>query len=132
MAALIFISDRMEASVKDNPYSSIVGRNCFDLRQMISQPANQQPEGRPIPQIRLTGVTNLGGRNKALLEITAPGKPTTRAILSEGERRDAIEVLRINVIAGNVQLLVAGIETVVALEAASTLAQGSASATASR
>jgi len=115
---LSIIAPPAAALVVGNPYHSIVVRNSFGLREhVVTEPPEERPDPvTPPPNIQLTGLTNLGGKERVLLEIIEPGKLIQRPILTEGEGIDAIEVLEIDVATGRVQLRVMGVETVLTLQ----------------
>jgi len=88
------------ANVGKNPYESIVDRNPFGLKPPPPPPEINTPPPPPAPlcTVELTGVTSILSSKRALLEITpGPGKPVVRAILSEGERLETVEVVSIDV-----------------------------------
>ena len=85
----------------DNPYGAIVERNIFDLHDPPPPKLEaDQPKGPP-PNIKLNGITTIFGMKQALISLTKPGaagKPPTTIYLtlSEGQRKDDVEVLEIN------------------------------------
>lgn len=117
LAVLMATASPTAALVKDNPYNSIVVRNAFGLQPIIKQPIQKPAEAKPpAAGILLTGLTDIGGKEQVLLEVTEAGKPVRRLILSNGEVMDGIEVLRIEVAAGHVRLRVRGEETLLTLQ----------------
>src|SRR6185295_8615282 len=84
----------------NNPYEPIVERNAFGLRPPPPppDPAASLPPPAPPAKVRLTGVTSIFSKKKALLEIEpGPGKPTIKPIMEEGDRNESIEVVSIDV-----------------------------------
>src|SRR5438445_5556396 len=87
-----------------NPFSAIVERNVFALKDPPPPPPLEVKTNTPPPNIRLTGITTIfGTSNKRALfmvqEIGIPGKPIGKEesyILTEGQRQGAIEVLEID------------------------------------
>ena len=97
------------ADVGKNPYETIVERNPFGLKPPPPpvDPSTLTPPPPPAPPstVELTGVTSILNSKRALLEITpGPGKPVVRAILSEGERVESVEVVSIDVNKNEVQI----------------------------
>jgi hypothetical protein len=93
------------ANVANNPYESIVDRNPFGIKPPPPPVEINTPPPLPAPlwTVELTGVTSILSSKRALLEITpGPGKPVVRAILSEGERLETVEVVSIDVIKNEV------------------------------
>jgi len=85
---------------RPNPYQTIIDRNVFALKPPPPPPdpaeQNVAPPA-PLATVKLTGITSLFSKKKALLEITpAPGKPPVKPILEEGERSESVEVLSID------------------------------------
>jgi hypothetical protein len=105
-------------AVGDDRYQSIPIRNAFALREPPPPPTNiVSLPSTPPPKIVVTGLTDLGGVRKALLEISDSGKPLTRVILAEGDTMDAICVLRIDLPANRVKIRVRETESFLNLEA---------------
>jgi hypothetical protein len=82
----------------NNPYAPIVVRNVFDLNP--PQPVDQTPT-EPPPKITPNGIMTIFGSPQALFKAASPAKPGQPAkdisyILSEGQRQDDIEVVRID------------------------------------
>ncbi len=82
----------------DNPYAAIVTRNIFGLNPIV---ASDEPVGDPPPKITLNGIMSTFGKSQALYKVAGSAKPGEPAkdqsyILSEGQRQDDIEVMRIN------------------------------------
>src|SRR5678815_1575567 len=90
------------ADARPNPYLSIVDRNPFGIKPPLPPPTIEQPQVMaPLAKVVLTGVENMFGKPRALLEITEsePGKGpvVNKRILREGERDGSVEVLAIDV-----------------------------------
>lgn len=85
---------------KDNPYTSIIQRNIFDLHDPPPPPPEKVDKGPP-PNIKLTGITTIFGNKQALFivnELGVGGKPPTThsVILSENQRAGVLEVIEID------------------------------------
>jgi len=114
---LAFLPSGLIATVQagrgDNPYRSISARNAFQLAQMAPRlpAAYAPPPARPAPQIRLTGLTNVGGRKRALIEILTEGQGVRKLVVMEGEKLGEVEILGIDVQATRLTLRCADRET---------------------
>lgn len=89
------------ADTKENPYEAIVERNPFGLKPPPPPPdpsTNAPPAvAAPLATVELTGITDILGNRRALLEIVpGPGKQMIKPILAEGERVESVEVVAIN------------------------------------
>ncbi len=111
LASLAGALNNASARVADNPYEAISNRNSFKLRTMVQTPPQTVSPARPPADVRLTGVTNLGGKKRALLEIQEPGQPTRKPILTEGEVCDAVELLTIDIDRSAVTMRINGAES---------------------
>ena len=106
------------ASVKPNPFEGIPKRNVFNLRQpapakeIVPEPTKR----KPLPKISVTGLVELRGEPKALLEITEPGKPVQKPILAAGGVFGLLEILQIDVAGGCVRVRLDGTEDVLVIE----------------
>jgi hypothetical protein len=90
-----------EAVALDMPYSAIVARNMFSLVPIPPPPPPPPPEVDPPPKITPNGIMTIFGKNQALFKVAdkaKPGQPQkdTSHVLSEGEREDDIEVVKID------------------------------------
>jgi hypothetical protein len=91
-----------EAAAVDKPYASIVARNMFALVPL--PPPDTNPPAPPVdppPKITPNGIMTIFGKLQALFKVANKGKPGQPAKddaydLSEGERQDDIEVVKIN------------------------------------
>jgi hypothetical protein len=88
-----------DAVLPDNPYAAIVGRNPFGLNPPPPDAAAQ--DTNPPPKITVTGVMSISGQSQVLFKTPGtpkPGQPPQDKFytLSEGERQDDVEVVRIN------------------------------------
>ena len=70
-----------------------------------------------MPQIFITGITDVCGRRQTLVEITEAGKLQLKAVLAEGERVGPLEVVQIDVKQGQVKVNICGEESVLMLRA---------------
>ena len=96
------------AGIRGNPYQSIVERNPFGLRAIPAPtaPAMPTPPATPLPEIKLTGVTTLLGRSKALFqyEDKQTKKVEFPSPLSEGQTYKTLTVLHIDVANARVRI----------------------------
>jgi len=101
------------AALRERNYGCIIQRNIFGLRPAPppSPPPTAPARSQPLPQVRLTGMTDLLGRSVVLLEISNPGQPVKRPILAEGEAADEVEVLKIDLASAQVRMRIASLET---------------------
>jgi hypothetical protein len=94
-----------DANIPDGPFSSIVARNMFCL---VPIPPAAPPVSDPVdppPKITPTGIMTIFGRDQALFKasnMARPGQPSKEEayVLSEGERQDDIEVVKIDHVDG--------------------------------
>jgi hypothetical protein len=107
-----------------NPFQSIVERNVFGIKPPPPPSEEKLPEPPPaIPpaKVVLTGILNILGPPRALLEVAEaePGKQpnTKKPILREGERDGAIEVLSIDIAKNVVRIRNGNLETNLTFEA---------------
>jgi len=105
IAAVVLIAPSAwceEASSADTPYASIVARNMFGLVPIPPPDPNAgKPPADPPPKITPTGIMTIFGRDQALFRVAnkpRPGQPAKEDayVLSEGERQDGIEVVKID------------------------------------
>src|SRR5580700_7335033 len=90
------------ADAANKPYATIVARNMFGLLPI--PPPDTNPPAPPVdppPKITLNGIMTIFGRDQALYKVANKPKPGQQAkedayVLSEGERQDDIEVIKIN------------------------------------
>ena len=94
--------DAGPANDSSQPYGTIVARNIFGLVP-IPPPAPDTPATPvdPPPKITANGITSILGQLQALFKVTPPAKPGQQAkeisyMLSEGQRQDDIEVVKID------------------------------------
>jgi hypothetical protein len=82
-----------------NPYEPIAMRNVFGLNP-VTIPPPFPPEDAQLPKITPNGITSIFGRLQVLFKVSPqPGQKEAKDmfyILSEGQREDGIEVLRID------------------------------------
>lgn len=105
------------AEAVTDDFAGIPKRNVFRLLPPKPEPklAEIQPE---LPQITLQGVTTLLDSRQALLKIQSKTKLTVAevcCILGEGQERDGVRVLRIEMESGTVWLTNQGVEQVLAI-----------------
>ncbi len=110
-----------QAETKENPYLPIVSRNPFGLKPLPPPPDNTPPPppAAPAAKVRLTGITSILSRTRALFEIEpGPGKQTVKPIMSEGEMVEGIEVVTIDVAKNTVTIKNAGVVTNITFDVA--------------
>ena len=117
-AAVVLASLAATAAVKPNPYEKIPGRNVFNLQPIPDRPTVDTPPlpRRPPPKIFITGLVELGGVSKALIEISEPGQPIQRSILAAGGEIGVLEILDVDVAHERVQVRIDGAEETLSIE----------------
>ena len=86
----------------DKPYSTIVARNMFQLVPIpVHKPEDDLPPPEPPPKITPNGIMTIFGKLQALFKVASKGKPgqppkDESYVLTEGERQNDIEVVKIN------------------------------------
>ena len=98
-------------------FTTIPRKNVFRLLppKLEQKPAEVQPE---LSQLTLQGVTTLLDSRQVLLKIQSKAKPNATevcCILSEGQERDGVRVLRIEMESGTVWVTNQGDEQVLCL-----------------
>ncbi|MGA2030131.1 MAG: hypothetical protein ABSG87_08680 [Verrucomicrobiota bacterium] len=82
----------------DNPYTQIVTRNMFALDTSVLSTSSTPTE--PLPTITPNGIMSVFGSVQTLFKVSdnQPGQPASEKsyILGEGQRKDGIEVIRID------------------------------------
>jgi hypothetical protein len=118
VAAVVLPSLAAAAAVKPNPYEKIPDRNVFHLQSIPEQPAGeiQQQRPRTPPKIFITGLVELGGVSKALVEINEPGQPVQRSILAAGGAAGLLEILNVDVQGEKVRVRIDGDEETLNIE----------------
>jgi hypothetical protein len=116
--AVVLASLAATAAVKPNPYEKISERNVFNLQPIPQGPTVEipQPPRRPPPKIFITGLVELGGVSKALVEINEPGQPVQRSILAAGGELGVLEILDVDVAGERVQVRIDGAEETLSIE----------------
>ena len=114
------------AAETGNPYALIASRNVFGLLPPPPpvDPASNEPPPEPPPKITPNGIMNIFGKLQVLFKVaTKPpaGQPQKDAsyVMTEGERQDEIEVIKIDEAAGVVTFNNHGKTEEIALIAAS-------------
>jgi len=118
VAVVVHTSLAATAAVKPNPYGEIPVRNVFHLVPMPTNPPVEVPgpERRTLPKIFITGLVELGGVSKALVEITEPGQPVQRSILAAGGASGVLQVLNVDVAGERVRVRIGGDEETLSIE----------------
>ena len=105
---------------KDAPYEFIAGRNVFKLQPLpVPIPPVQPTSPKAMPQVIVTGMIDVCGRKRVLSEISEPGSPAIKQVLSEGEEAGPVQVLHIDVRRGLVNVRIHGEESTLALHSPS-------------
>ncbi len=110
LAVGVWAQDATDAAATsaDKPYTTIVARNMFGLLPIPPQDTNPPaPPVEPPPKITPNGIMTIFGRDQALFKVAnkpKPGQPAKEDsyVLSEGERQDGIEVVKINHESGSI------------------------------
>ena len=92
-------------------YSAIVAQNIFRLRPEVRLEVLPTKPSLPPPVrpgFRVTGFTDVCGRNQVLLEISEQGKSVVRRVLAVGEHFMGLEVEAIDVVAAQARLRIHG------------------------
>jgi hypothetical protein len=115
----------IQADTLVNPYSAVVARNAFGLKDPPPPKIETlPPPAAPLPKVVLTGiVTSLMGREpRVLLEVTEqePGKAANvkKPIMRQGEKDGTIEILTIDIANNQVTIRNGGVQTNVTFEVA--------------
>ena len=85
---------------QDNPYAAIAVRNIFGLNPLVAAVDSNALLEASLPKITPTGIMTVFGQSQVLFKV-APAKPGPGAkedyyTLSEGQRQDDIEVIKID------------------------------------
>lgn len=99
-----------------NPFQNITLANVFRLQPPPAEPAPPVKPNPPLPPIALTGIRDGYGKMQALIQVVLPAVPpnpakTTYLTLAQGERDGEIQVLKIDVKAGTVEVKLFGTVT---------------------
>jgi hypothetical protein len=107
------------AAVASYPYDAIVDHNVFHLQPPPPPiaPPSAATTPKVLPQVFVTGMTDVCGSKQALVEITQPGKAPIKPVLMEGERVGPVEVVLIDIKQGQVKVKICGEESVLMLRA---------------
>jgi hypothetical protein len=94
-----------DAALPGNPYTTAAVRNIFGLNPPAPVDPNALADAIPPPKITPNGIMSIFGQLQVLFKVANPpkaGKPAADDdyILSEGERQDDIEVVKIDEKAG--------------------------------
>jgi hypothetical protein len=90
-----------DAALPGNPYTTAAVRNIFGLNPPVPVDPKAAADATPPPKITPNGITDILGQLQVLFKVANPGKPGKPAadddyILSEGQRQDDIEVVKID------------------------------------
>jgi hypothetical protein len=101
-----------EPEAQDRNYRVIIDRNPFGLKPPPPPPTNAPPPAASKDEILLTGITSIGG-NKAWFMTKPPqGKNPEYYVLGVDEKKDALEVVAIDLASKSVRVRNAGVEKV--------------------
>ena len=106
VAAAFMVAMGLTTQAMDNPFSGIVARNMFNLVPMpTNNPADANKQPDPPAKISANGIMTLFGAPEVLFQVTLPPKPNqpqqvNSYTMSEGDRQDGIEVVKIDQAAG--------------------------------
>jgi hypothetical protein len=89
--------------VSTNPFQHIAAANIFRLRTPAAESIAPQVKP-PLPPIALTGIVDGYGELFALLEVSAANAPKMSLKLGPGESEGGVEVLRVDIKAGTVEV----------------------------
>lgn len=88
-----------DIAFSDNPYAAIAPRNIFGLNPPAPAVPAENPEDN-LPKITPTGIMGVFGNYQVLFKVAAakpaPNEKEQFYILSEGQRQDDIEVVKID------------------------------------
>jgi hypothetical protein len=104
IVGLLWLSLETRAGGVADQFAAIPARNIFRLTIKPVEPPVVPPE---LPKVRLQGVTSILGKSQALLAIRMDTKPAATevcCILEEGETRNEIVVLEVDVKTAKVRL----------------------------
>ena len=114
---LCLLSLLVQGATAPGDFTTIAQKNIFRLGALKSEwPPEVKPE---LSVVTLQGLSALLDRRQALLKIQVGAKPNpkeTCCILSEGQERNGVRVLRIEMGSGTVWLTNQGAEQVLALK----------------
>jgi len=105
---LVPVTDNSDGA--SNPYAVISDRNVFHLNPMPPPPEPEQPKVE-LPVVKLGGFFRVGPQTKAyfcVIPKNSKDKPKNCS-LSEGEKKDALEVVKIHFDKGEVDIVNSGV-----------------------
>jgi hypothetical protein len=123
-APMAGVSAKKAASNGTSPYDAIVERNVFDLKDPPDTNTPPPPPNDPPPNVRLTGIMSIFGHEQALFMVQKSGQPGKGAepevsyILTEGQRQEGLEVLKIDSKDKKVKIKNDGIVSTISFEVA--------------
>src|SRR6266850_10350 len=128
--ALLSAASVVWADARPNPYDPIVTRNPFGIKPPPPAPPPEQAPQPPLnlPKVVLTGISTMGLKPQALLEVTEQeqGKPAVvkKPIVREGEKDGSIEVISIDIANSMVRIRNGPVETNITFEIAKATTAG--------
>ena len=123
LAAAVADAPATPAADNAHPYATIMARNVFGLVPIPPPPPPPAPPEDPPPKITANGIMDVFGQLQALFKVSLPGKGGQPArdqsyMLSEGQRQDDIEVIKIDNKAATITFDNHGTTQVIPLETA--------------
>jgi len=103
------------ASGADNKeqFKVILERNPFGLKEPVAQPVVPTPSPEPPKTVKLSGIVSIIGPPRAMLVRQEPGQTKPDYLtLREGEKDGAVEIIRIDADAGEVEIVNGGVKKV--------------------
>ena len=107
-----------EAGIGVEDFSTIARKNAFRLSPPEPEPKPEVVQTE-LSHVRLRGLTTLPGSRQAILTISKKTKAAATevsCILGEGDTRDRVKVLRIDMHSGTVWLTNHGVEQVLTIK----------------
>ncbi|MEW6304003.1 MAG: hypothetical protein AB1705_11060 [Verrucomicrobiota bacterium] len=98
-------------------YGAIVIRNAFGLRPPDPPKVEAPPPPvAPAANIKIQGIVDYKSQKKAMFALQQPGGKQEYVTLQEGERAGSLEVLEINLLAGEVKVKNAGVTSLISFK----------------
>jgi hypothetical protein len=98
-------------------YRVIVDRNPFGLKPIPPPPTNAPPVEKSKDEILLTGITSIGGLRAYFMTKAPAGKNPEYYSLGVDEKKDALEVMAIDLTEKSVRVRNAGVESIMTFAA---------------
>jgi len=114
LGAMLALACGLAAALADNKdqFKVILERNPFGLKEPV-QPPPPPPPPEPPKTVKLSGIVSIIGPPRAMLVRQEPGQTKPDYLtLREGEKDGAVEVVRIDAEAGEVEIINGGVKKV--------------------